>query len=500
MPQSPRIFVIATGPDVRTVREIAKRQFVQDGLQIVELSRLGEHAKTSDERQEIAIGECDAVFHLVGRTFGPKPAQFDLKQRRRSYGEIEHEIAQRLGKPIFTVVCADHYFFDQHEPEAASLQGFQHERRERIFKNGVPHLVVKHRKELLAKVADFVQAMQTRQFGPGWQTDLVEAGGGEWSWSPQPVAAVEIEPEEIETGFSFIPEAEPAVEVAHPATPVAFALYGPDILERGGESELDLWAFAEEQRSCAENNAVHRDRCFVSDRDPDAVIALDLRLTIPSLHIYDEAASLNWAGVPTRATWTIRISNLGQPGGHPGIIEVRALGARVATIQFQLSMGTAGQGSVGQSGSRSELPTEIERPQTAFVCYASEERPYLDAVLLPLAPLWPQLDLFIDVDALREQDDWGEQCQQRIPGNDLFLLLWSSVAAQSEHVQQELALAVEGEGRPEIIPFPIENSELAPPPSTLPAEQFEAAFKLIVASQDWPSMEEAPSEEESPSE
>ena len=36
----------------------------------------------------------------------------------------------------------------------------------------------------------------------------------------------------------------------------------------------------------------------------------------------------------------------------------------------------------------------------------------------------------------------------------------------------------------------------AVPPLTLPAEQFEAAFKLIVASQEWPAAEEAPSEEE----
>jgi len=90
---------------------------------------------------------------------------------------------------------------------------------------------------------------------------------------------------------------------------------------------------------------------------------------------------------------------------------------------------------------------------------------------------------------LREQEDWWEQCQERVPGSDLFLLLWSSVASQSEHVQRELALALEGQGSPEIIPFPIENSELAPPPTSLPAEQFEAAFRLVVASQDWPAME-----------
>jgi hypothetical protein len=487
----PRIFIIATGSDVRTVREIAKRQFVQDGLQIVELSRLGEQAKKSDERQEVAIGECDAVFQLIGCTFGPKPAQFDLKQRRRSYGEIEHEIAQRQGKPIFTVVCADHYFFDHHEPDAASLQKFHHERRERILKSDVPHQVVKHRRELLMRIAEFIEAVKLGQFGPGWQTDAVDSsgGGGGWTWSATPGAELEIEAVESESGFSFVREFEPSLTVAHPVTPISFALYGPDVLAAGGESEIDLWLFAEEQRSFMENNAVNRDTCTVSDRDPDAVITFDLRLTIPSLQIHDETASVNWAGVPTRATWIMCILGLGDSGGHRGFIEIRALGARVATLYFQLLIGAAGQGSTGQSESRSELRTEIDRPRTAFVCYASDERAYLDAVLLPLAPLWPEVELFVDVDALREQDDWWEQCQERIPNSDLFLLLWSSVADQSELVQRELALALEGRGRPEIVPFPIENAELAPPPTTLPAEQFEAAFKLVVASQDWPAME-----------
>ena len=486
---SSRIFIIATGPDVRTIREIAKRQLIQDGLQVVELSRLGEQAKKSDERQEVAIAECDAVFHLLGSTFGPKPAQFDLKQPRRSYGEIEHEIAQRQGKPIFTVVCADHYFFDQHEPEAASLQKCHHERRERILKSEMPHLVVKHRKELLARLAEFIQAVKMRQFGPGWQTDALEPRGDGWSWSAAPAAEVEIESVDSEPGFSFVREFEPALTVSHPATPVAFALYSPDIIARGGESELDLWLFAEEQRSFMEKNAVNRDTCFVSDRDPDGTITFDLRLTIPSLQFYDEAVSVNWAGVPTRATWIMCILDPGQPGGHPGYIEVRALGARVATLRFQLFIGAAGQGSTGPSESRSQLLTEIDRPRSGFVCYANDERAFLDAVLLPLAPLWPEVELFVDVDALREQEDWWEQCQERVPGSDLFLLLWLSVASQSEHVQRELALALEGQGSPEIIPFPIENSELAPPPSSLPAEQFEAAFRLVVASQDWPAME-----------
>ena len=472
-----KVFIIATGPDVRTVREMIKRQLVQEGFEIVELLRFGEHAKSSDERQESAIAECDAVLNLIGHCFGPKPAQFDLKQRRRSYGEIEQELAQRLGKPIFTLVCAPQYFFDQHEPEAGSLQRFHQERRDRIVKGGIPHIVVKMRKELLAKVADFENAVRSRQYGTGWQTE-------EFEWTVQKVEAPAVhEPEPDEPADAEAPAA-PGISPAHPAAPIEFALFGPENLARGSEGRLEAWSFVENQRALMESCALGRATAPAAD-ESESGIDLEFRLTIPSLHIYADRAAARWEGLPVAASWTIRVPTLVQGAEHPGRIEVRALGARVAWLNLQISLAGVWNRLTQDSGERGEWPTEIERPQTAFVSYASEERAYLDPVLRPLRPLWPQLDLFLDADALREQDDWWEQTSQRIPGSDLFFLAWSSVADASEHVHQELALALEGKGNPEIVPFPIENAELAPPPATLSAETFASAFRLVVAAQEW---------------
>ena len=478
---SAKVFIIATGPDVRTVREMSKRQFVHDGFEIVELLRFGEHAKSSDERQEQAIAECDAAFHIVGHCFGPKPAQFDLKQRRRSYGEIEHEIAQRFGKPIFTIVCATQYFFDQHEPEASSLQRYHQEWRDRIVKGGAPHILVKTRKELLAKVADFVAGLRNRQFGAGWQTE-------EFEWKPQPVVrpasrVVELEEPVME------PEPEPAFEPAHLSEPIEFALFGPENLARGMEGVIDAWVFAGGQRAFMETCARERSVAPVEDGAEDG-IDLELLLTIPSLHIYGEGMRVRWQGVPVPASWTVRVPALVPGAEHPGKIEVRALGGRVAWLQFQISLAGVWNRLTQGTGERGEWPIEIERPLTAFVCYASEEGAYLESVLRPLRPLWPQLELFLDADALRTQEDWWAQVTHRIPASDIFLLIWSSAADASEHLHQELAVALEGKGRPEIVPLPIENAELAPPPDSLPAEPFAAAFNLVVAAQEWTAPEE----------
>ena len=345
------------------------------------------------------------------------------------------------------------------------------------MKGGVPHIVVKMRKELLAKVADFENAVRSRQYGAGWQTEQFE-------WKVQKVE--EPVPEVIELDGSVAAEApvETGLAPAHPAEPINFAVFGPELLARGAEGRIDAWVFVEAQRALMENCALGR-ASALAEGETENGIDLDFRLTIPSLHIYAESAALRWEGLPIAVSWPIRVPALVAGAEHPGRVEVRAFGAHVAALKFQISLAGVWNRLTEDAGERGEWPIEIDRPQTAFVCYASEERPYLEPVLRPLRPLWPQLDLFLDADALREQDDWWEQTSQRIPASDLFLLAWSSVADASEHVHQELTLALEGKGHPEIIPFPIENAELAPPPDTLPAGTFAAAFRLVVAAQEW---------------
>ena len=47
------------------------------------------------------IGRCDAVIHLAGFYYGAEPPQRPPGEPRRSYTQIEYDVARELGKPIY---------------------------------------------------------------------------------------------------------------------------------------------------------------------------------------------------------------------------------------------------------------------------------------------------------------------------------------------------------------------------------------------------------------
>jgi Domain of unknown function (DUF4062) len=47
------------------------------------------------------IGRCDAVIHLAGFYYGAEPPQRPVGKPRRSYTQIEYDVARELGKPIY---------------------------------------------------------------------------------------------------------------------------------------------------------------------------------------------------------------------------------------------------------------------------------------------------------------------------------------------------------------------------------------------------------------
>src|SRR5258707_775743 len=47
------------------------------------------------------IDRCDAVIHLAGFYYGAEPPQRPVGKPRRSYTQIEYDVARELGKPIY---------------------------------------------------------------------------------------------------------------------------------------------------------------------------------------------------------------------------------------------------------------------------------------------------------------------------------------------------------------------------------------------------------------
>jgi len=63
------------------------------------------------------IGRCDAVIHLAGIYYGAEPPQRPPGQRRRSYTQIEYDVARELKKPLYLFLAAENY-----EPDKLSTQ------------------------------------------------------------------------------------------------------------------------------------------------------------------------------------------------------------------------------------------------------------------------------------------------------------------------------------------------------------------------------------------
>src|SRR5262249_13929748 len=78
------------------------------------------------------IGPCDAVLCLVGRRYGHEPLTREANEPRRSYTQLEYEIARELGKPVFVFLATDDCALDSAADETEELRGLQLEHVKRI--------------------------------------------------------------------------------------------------------------------------------------------------------------------------------------------------------------------------------------------------------------------------------------------------------------------------------------------------------------------------------
>src|SRR5271165_2098067 len=59
------------------------------------------------------IGRCDAVIHLAGFYYGAEPPQSPPGERRRSYTQIEYDVARELKKPLYLFLATENYELDK---------------------------------------------------------------------------------------------------------------------------------------------------------------------------------------------------------------------------------------------------------------------------------------------------------------------------------------------------------------------------------------------------
>jgi hypothetical protein len=95
------VFISATTRELRSYREEVKNALLTLGIFPIEQTnfRLAHGPLTAKLRSLIA--PCDAVIHLAGFYYGAEPSQRPSREPRRSYTQIEYDVARELRTPAF---------------------------------------------------------------------------------------------------------------------------------------------------------------------------------------------------------------------------------------------------------------------------------------------------------------------------------------------------------------------------------------------------------------
>ena len=125
MPARPEIFISATSKDLKSCRQLVRDALLTLGCVPVTQDHFALDARTVREMLRARIAACDAVIHLAGECYGAEPFERAAAGLRRSYTQMEYDMARELKKPVYTFICAEGFPYDAHEPEPNDLRALQ---------------------------------------------------------------------------------------------------------------------------------------------------------------------------------------------------------------------------------------------------------------------------------------------------------------------------------------------------------------------------------------
>jgi tetratricopeptide (TPR) repeat protein len=151
-----RVFISATSKDLGTVRELVEEALLTMDCMPIEQTNFPPDYRSVREMIEEKIAGCEAVIHIVGIRYGAEPDPSTLPEgaARRSYTQMEADIARKLEKKLYLFFCPEDFPYDQATAESEELQGLQRAYRAEIAKGEMLRTEVKDREELGRKVRE----------------------------------------------------------------------------------------------------------------------------------------------------------------------------------------------------------------------------------------------------------------------------------------------------------------------------------------------------------
>jgi tetratricopeptide (TPR) repeat protein len=131
-----RVFISAVTRELGSVRKLVKKGLDDNDYHAIEQDNFPADYRTLIEKDRELIKNCDAVVHIVGHCYGEEPPQRPPDAPRRSYTQLEYDVALELGKPVYVFLIGDGFLADPHELEAPEHRELQRAHRDRLSSTG----------------------------------------------------------------------------------------------------------------------------------------------------------------------------------------------------------------------------------------------------------------------------------------------------------------------------------------------------------------------------
>jgi Domain of unknown function (DUF4062) len=132
MAEHAEVFISATTRDLGSYRREVKDALLSRQMFPIEQSSFTLAYGPLTEMLRALIGRCDAVIHLVGFYYGVEPPQRPPGEPRRSYTQIEYDVARELHKPIYLFLATEESETDKTLTETDEEKSLQIAHRQAI--------------------------------------------------------------------------------------------------------------------------------------------------------------------------------------------------------------------------------------------------------------------------------------------------------------------------------------------------------------------------------
>jgi hypothetical protein len=158
-----RVFISAVTRELGSVRKLVKKGLEDNDYHAVEQDNFPPDYRDLIDKLRARIASCDAVIHIAGHCYGAEPRQRPVDAPRRSYTQLEYDLARELEKPVYVFLTGEDFPAEPYEAEDDERAQLQQAHRQQLADVGRDYSRIKSREELDQKIRSLQLKIESLQ-------------------------------------------------------------------------------------------------------------------------------------------------------------------------------------------------------------------------------------------------------------------------------------------------------------------------------------------------